>query len=297
MTPCRRAWEHGHDGIFPLPRSVEDGPGVAAEAPRSAVSLWAFVGTAIALGVERACYVWIARAPGVFRRWCASPRLARLGEPLVILRKLFYGFKLFQLSVSAGWCYVWGNGSLVPAARGTIALGLGGALILVGQGLNWSVFYRLGAVGVFYGDRLGHEVRWSRGFPFSVLSHPQYVGTVLSIWGLFLTMRFPHDDWSFVPAVETVYYVVGAWLEGRHPARESRTSRDCDSCRWPDVGGGDQFLTANGTSLDSPPTCRSRSTRGAVSARRATRTDRAAAPASGTSPASPRSPARSPTGR
>jgi len=182
------------------------------------VTSWALLGVAAALGLERACYVWIARAPGAFRRWCAQAPLARFGEPLVILRTLFYGFKVFQLSLFAGWCYLYGEGSLVPAARGLIPLGLGGTLIVVGQVLNWSVFYRLGTVGVFFGDRLGHEVRWSRGFPFSVLSHPQYVGTVLSIWGLFLIMRFPHDDWSLLPAIETVYYVVGAWLEGRGEA-------------------------------------------------------------------------------
>jgi methylene-fatty-acyl-phospholipid synthase len=75
------------------------------------------------------------------------------------------------------------------------------------------VFYRLGAVGVFYGNRLGHTIPWCRTFPFSCLSHPQYVGTVLSIWGLFLAMRFPQPDWFVLPALETAYYVARAHLE------------------------------------------------------------------------------------
>jgi methylene-fatty-acyl-phospholipid synthase len=54
---------------------------------------------------------------------------------------------------------------------------------------------------------------WCRAFPFSVLQHPQYVGTVLSIWGFFLVMRFPHDDWYLLPIVETVYYALGAYFE------------------------------------------------------------------------------------
>ena len=52
-----------------------------------------------------------------------------------------------------------------------------------------------------------------QAFPFSWLRHPQYVGTVLTIWGLFLTVRFPHDDWYVLPVLETVYYAVEAYFE------------------------------------------------------------------------------------
>ena len=92
-------------------------------------------------------------------------------------------------------------------------LGLGGAMIIIGQILNISVFYRLGKVGVFYGNILGYELPWCREFPFSWLKHPQYVGTVLSIWGFFLVMRFPHEDWYLLPSLETVYYAFGAYCE------------------------------------------------------------------------------------
>jgi hypothetical protein len=39
-------------------------------------------------------------------------------------------------------------------------------LIAIGQTLNAGVFYQLGSVGVFYGNRFGHDVEWCRGFPF-----------------------------------------------------------------------------------------------------------------------------------
>jgi methylene-fatty-acyl-phospholipid synthase len=175
----------------------------------------ALVLAAAALSVERACYVWIARAPRRFRQWCRHPRVARLGEPVVIVRRLFYGFKVVQLSVFLAWCWWAAADAWAPADLDGVALAIGGLLILAGQTLNVLVFYRLGAVGVFYGDRLGHQVQWCREFPFSMLSHPQYVGTVLSIWGFFLALRFPHDDWILLPALETVYYVVGARLEDR----------------------------------------------------------------------------------
>ena len=79
--------------------------------------------------------------------------------------------------------------------------------------LNAAVFMRLGLTGVFYGNRFGHSVHWRYGFPFSWLRHPQYVGTVATIWGVFLALRFPNPDWIVLPLLETAYYVAGAFLE------------------------------------------------------------------------------------
>jgi methylene-fatty-acyl-phospholipid synthase len=181
------------------------------------VSPWIIAAAAAALAPERLCYVWVARAPHAFRRWCARLPVSALGEPVVVVRKLFYAFKLLQAAVFVGWCHLHGNGVLVLADRDPAALVAGGVLIAAGQALNWSVFYRLGVAGVFYGDRLGHPVEWCRAFPFSVFAHPQYVGVVLSIWGFFMAMRYPHPDWMVLPAVETMFYATGAWLEERRP--------------------------------------------------------------------------------
>ena len=79
--------------------------------------------------------------------------------------------------------------------------------------LNAAVFVRLGVTGVFYGNRFGHAVHWRYGFPFSWIRHPQYVGTVATIWGVFLALRFPNPDWIALPLLETAYYVAGAFLE------------------------------------------------------------------------------------
>ena len=38
---------------------------------------------------------------------------------------------------------------------------------------------------VYYGGRLGKRIPWCTGFPFSIVSHPQYVGSVLTVWGCF----------------------------------------------------------------------------------------------------------------
>jgi methylene-fatty-acyl-phospholipid synthase len=216
------------------------------------VSPWLLLGAALALSLERACYVWIARGPEYFRAVCARPAVAWLGEPVAIVRRLFYAFKTLQVGVFATWLYVHGDGALVPALAGPgpaglalVALALGVALIAVGQLLAVSVFYRLGAVGTFYGDRLGHAVPWCRAFPFSLLAHPQYVGAVLTIWGVFLMARFPHADWLALPALETVYYVVATHLEAS-PPRATVTSSARSAKRWLGSGRSPDEVTSEG---------------------------------------------------
>jgi methylene-fatty-acyl-phospholipid synthase len=177
------------------------------------MSLWILLVAAALLSLERLCYVWISHAPGAFRMLCARPAMASVAAPVEGLQKLFYGFKGLQGAVFVSWCYWYSAGSLRPWHGGLGVLGLGGAMIIAGQILNISVFYRLGKVGVFYGNKFGYELPWCRAFPFSWLKHPQYVGTVLSIWGFFLVMRFPHDDWYLLPSLETVYYALGAYYE------------------------------------------------------------------------------------
>ena len=174
---------------------------------------WALLGAAALLSLERLCYVWIWRAPEAFCAWCDHRAVACLGKPVEVVEKLFYSFKVIQGVVFVGWCYAYGHDSLWPLSGSVWSLGLGGALLVVGQLLNLSVFYRLGKEGVFYGNKFGYTMPWCRAFPFSLLKHPQYVGTVLSIWGLFLIMRFPYDDWYLLPTLETVYYILGAYFE------------------------------------------------------------------------------------
>lgn len=182
-----------------------------AKGPR--MNLWVLLAAALLLSLERLFYVWVSRIPDAFRTWCDHPAVAALGEPVEVLQNLFYGFKALQGVVFFGWCYWQGDGAPWACGGDVAVLGTGVCLVVIGQLLNVSVFYRLGKVGVFYGNRLGYELPWCRAFPFSWLRHPQYVGTVLAIWGLFLAGRFPHDDWYVLPALETVYYAVGAYFE------------------------------------------------------------------------------------
>lgn len=165
------------------------------------------------LAIERAFYLWVWYRPAKFRTFCLRPMLNHLDhDPVRVLEHFFYAFKLIQLSVFIGWLVVF-SGGIPTATAGLWPMVLGALLIVVGQTLNMGVFLRLGRVGVFYGDRLGHKVAWQNGFPFSVIPHPQYAGTALSIWGLFLVMRYPNPDWIALPLLETVYYLVAMRFE------------------------------------------------------------------------------------
>jgi phosphatidyl-N-methylethanolamine N-methyltransferase len=184
------------------------------------MTTWIFLCAAVLLSLERICYLWIWRQPDAFRIWYKHldmpffiDRLIGSRDPVDGLRLLFCGFKGLQCGVFLAWCFIFGNGALFPLSGSVLSFSLGVVLIVVGQILNASVFYRLGKAGAFYGERFGYEVPWCRKFPFSWLKHPQYTGALLSIWGFFLVMRFPHDDWYILPALETAYYALGAYVE------------------------------------------------------------------------------------
>src|SRR5262249_35215289 len=182
---------------------------------------WLILLAILLLTLERGAYVWIARRPETFRRFCAIQPVAWVGGPVTVVAVLFGAFKVVQISIFLAWWQVHEAGHLA----GATALAVAGALIVAGQALNFGVFYRLGTIGVFFGDRLGHQVPWCRAFPFSWIAHPQYVGTVLTIWGLFLAARFPHEDWYVLPAVATMFYAASAHFErGRSPSEAAEAS-------------------------------------------------------------------------
>ena len=57
------------------------------------------------------------------------------------------------------------------------------------QALNIGIYRAIGNPGVYYGFKLGHNIPWHTGFPFNVVSHPQYVGSALTVWGAVALVR------------------------------------------------------------------------------------------------------------
>lgn len=89
--------------------------------------------------------------------------------------------------------------SAIPLPAAAAGLVLGAA----GQALNVGIYRAIGHAGVYYGFKLGHSVPWVDGFPFNVVSHPQYVGSVLSVWGAALF------TWGQAPAA--MPWLVAYW--------------------------------------------------------------------------------------
>jgi methylene-fatty-acyl-phospholipid synthase len=88
------------------------------------------------------------------------------------------------------------------------------AVTAAGQALNIGIFRAIGHVGVYYGFKLGHKVPWVEGFPFNVVSHPQYVGAVLSIWGVVIALWQQRPGGTLAVALYwTLLYVVTAIQE------------------------------------------------------------------------------------
>ena len=110
---------------------------------------WIFLLAAVLLSLERICYLWIWRAPDAFRVWYKHLGVPDSRDPVDGLRLLFYGFKGLQCAVFLAWCFIYGNGALLPLSGSVLSFSLGAVLIVIGQILNASVFYRLGKVGTF----------------------------------------------------------------------------------------------------------------------------------------------------
>jgi methylene-fatty-acyl-phospholipid synthase len=170
-------------------------------------------GAAVLLSLERIFYIWLTRDAESFAALCRRVSGRADADPVRAVAMAFYGFKALQLGVFAVWWWVFTAPGSWTGGAGPAALAFGAALVIAGQALSLLVFWRIGRTGVFYGGQLGRPVAWQRGFPFSRLRHPQYVGAVMSIWGLFLVIRFPAPDWVALPALETVYYAASAILE------------------------------------------------------------------------------------
>ncbi|MCB1878110.1 MAG: hypothetical protein KDH88_19215 [Chromatiales bacterium] len=187
-----------------------------------------FVLAALLLSFERLVYVYASRLPADFARHCAKLRIGR--DPVSALERLFYFFKLIQFAVFAVWIFALSDGSphITPDPA---ALVIGAGLVLFGQFLNLSAFWRLGRVGIFYGSQFGHAVVWCEKFPFSTFRHPQYLGTVLSIWGLLLFFRFPAMDWFLLPVLQTVYYILGSHFEGAEPGSPDEAETAAEAVR------------------------------------------------------------------
>lgn len=119
-----------------------------------------------------------------------------------------------QFSSIAFWYVLRKPEGIDPSAISLLHFLVGGALVAAGQTLNAGIYRAIGHPGVYYGFKLGHTIPWVTGFPFNVVRHPQYVGSVMSVVGAAVLL------WSQAPsglglltAYWTSLYVITGWME------------------------------------------------------------------------------------
>ena len=75
--------------------------------------------------------------------------------------------------------------------------GLAAFLLVYGCSLNVQVHHLLGVKGIYYGNELGlikkKDIKWIDGYPYNVMSHPQYIGASLQILGGVALWGFESD--------------------------------------------------------------------------------------------------------
>lgn len=175
-----------------------------------------FIGKAfILLGIERFLYGYWFILPNRFKEAVKNGKFgSRLkAEPLYwkVAMRLGMYIKVFQYSVIIYDLLV--RCQLTHPFASTDATSkasLGVICILIGQGLNYSVFRALGPIGVYYGHELGYTVPRVSCFPYNTgLSDPQYWGVVICVWGIYLTLGAS----SFaIPCLETFWYLTSMKL-------------------------------------------------------------------------------------
>eukprot|EP00924_Labyrinthula_sp_SR-Ha-C_P011678 snap_masked-scaffold_17-processed-gene-5.23-mRNA-1 protein AED:0.30 eAED:0.30 QI:0/0/0/0.5/1/1/2/0/171 len=159
-----------------------------------------YLTASLALCMERIAYGVVWKKPSIFSL-CAAQYGFSGKEPefIYVLVKLF---KVIQLIVFLCWYfkYVGRDGFDISLPQGLFS----SSLLIAGQILNLMVWKRIGLDGVCYGCKFGRNVPWCTKFPFSLFNHPQYLGVILTVWGVFfLFYKQCPNDWFILPLVET----------------------------------------------------------------------------------------------
>jgi len=138
-----------------------------------------------------------------------AAHIIKMFQAAVLLR--FFGFRvtgsLEELSQSLL--------AFVTALNPFQAL-LGVELLILGQVFNAGVYSAIGEAGVYYGCRLGQNVPWYFGFPFSVVPHPQYLGATISIWGMLIGLineQNANKGLLYIGLTMSVYYAFSSYVE------------------------------------------------------------------------------------
>ena len=103
-------------------------------------------------------------------------------SPIFLMTLLSSLQKLIQISLIINYSIQ--NNTLIPYVSNFNIYNF--ILITIGQILNISVYYKIGIIGVYYGNKLGYNLPWITTFPYNIgINNPQYIGCILTLFGLY----------------------------------------------------------------------------------------------------------------
>jgi len=119
--------------------------------------------------------------------------------PIFLLTFLSIFQKLLQFNLIIYYSIL--NDTIIPYVEDFNIINL--LLIITGQVLNMSVYKKLGAKGVYYGNKLGHTLPYITTFPYNLgIKNPQYVGCILTLCGLYPLISIRYLMYS-----SSLYYI------------------------------------------------------------------------------------------
>ena len=168
-----------------------------------------------AMNLERVSYTVL---------WFKADKFKEVVEKSPVLKKkhpvdwVYSGFKFFKLLQfgTAAWWYLTVAPRVIFADITHVRWAIAVAWISLGQALNVGIYNAIGKDGVYYGFKLGRNVPWYEGFPFTVIHHPQYMGAILTEWGIFLLLATPAHivaGWYGLAVMQSIFYIWTCWVE------------------------------------------------------------------------------------
>lgn len=161
-------------------------------------------------------YIWLK--PEKYAKFCHQKM--RQSNPIKVYAGISVSMKLLQVGLMLLIALYYKGATLFISdlyqtswKRWCVTLMLG----TMGQFLNATVYYQIGIDGVYYGCKLGKEIPWNTNFPFNLgMRHPQYMGAILSWWGLFNSVMSPlliEEGYMFLCVMTGLSYLVVAIVE------------------------------------------------------------------------------------
>lgn len=187
--------------------------------PEDLLTLYSGVKAALLVTMwERIMYATIMRTAKPVARWCKALDL----NPCSMMETFVTGFKVVQFTyvmndIVNTHSQEWERIQQFDLQLLCVVIGL--PLLIVGQILNLAVYRTIGRKGVYYGTQFGVPtgMPWCTGFPYNRLENPQYIGVILTFWGIYYILAssaHPLNSFFAVPWAATIVYGWSCKYEG-----------------------------------------------------------------------------------